>query len=540
MTITLSALQKQRYDTAANWTAENPTLLAGEIGVESDTGKIKIGTGATAWTSLSYSGLIPGSGVYPYSQLLMPSGTAGAPSISFDGDGDSGIYRTGANAVAISTNGSAKLSITSDGDIRTVWGSDRFFGSYFSSAYYQGLLFDGGTSKNLKIVARAGDTSADILFLTGLNTTPTEKARITSDGKLGLGTSTPSNALHIEGSSPSIRLKVTSGPRHMISPFSGDLYIEADPDNSSASTNMIFTVDGGEAVRIDSSQRLLVGTSTSIGFGGLLQVVGGDTARPQVHRNVNDEYPAVIYISKARGTGVQAVSASDQVGSVTFTAADGAGQLAAAEISCAVDGTPGASDMPGRLVFSTTADGASSPTERMRITSSGQMSSIYVSGIGHRIGSTLSAGSNNLIQGGHSASDIANMTTSFIVSSNGNVTNTNNSYGAISDIKLKENIVDASSQWDDLKALQVRNYNFKEETGQQTHTQIGLIAQEAELVSPGLVTESTDRDAEGNDLGTVTKSVNYSVLYMKAVKALQEAMERIEVLEAKVNALEGN
>jgi hypothetical protein len=78
-----------------------------------------------------------------------------------------------------------------------------------------------------------------------------------------------------------------------------------------------------------------------------------------------------------------------------------------------------------------------------------------------------------------------------------------------SDIKLKENIVDANSQWDDLKALQVRNYNFKEG---QTHTQIGLVAQEVELVSPGLVSESPDRDEEGNDLGTVTKSVNYSVL----------------------------
>ena len=45
----------------------------------------------------------------------------------------------------------------------------------------------------------------------------------------------------------------------------------------------------------------------------------------------------------------------------------------AARIDCRVDGTPGANDMPGRLVFSTTADGASSPTERMRITSSGQV-----------------------------------------------------------------------------------------------------------------------------------------------------------------------
>jgi len=128
-----------------------------------------------------------------------------------------------------------------------------------------------------------------------------------------------------------------------------------------------------------------------------------------------------------------------------------------------------------------------------------------------------------------------NLVRTFIVYANGNVANTNNSYGAISDIKLKENIVDAKSQWNDLKALQVRNYNLKEG---QTHTQIGLIAQEVELVSPGLVNESPDLDKDGVELGTVTKRVNYSVLYMKAVKALQEAMERIETLEAKVAALE--
>ena len=139
----------------------------------------------------------------------------------------------------------------------------------------------------------------------------------------------------------------------------------------------------------------------------------------------------------------------------------------------------------------------------------------------------------DLIQG------VKQSTAVFRVANNGNVTNTNNSYGAISDIKLKENIVDANSQWDDLKALQVRHYNFKPETGYSNHTQIGLVAQEAELVSPGLVSESPDLDEEGNDLGTVTKSVNYSVLYMKAVKALQEAMERIETLEAEVAALKG-
>jgi hypothetical protein len=188
-------------------------------------------------------------------------------------------------------------------------------------------------------------------------------------------------------------------------------------------------------------------------------------------------------------------------------------------------------------MFSTTGDGASSPTERMRITNSGATYSLINNSEGRAFGTlTGASASNYFIQGVHSKSSIqAGGTRSFGVFTNGNVVNTNNSYGAISDIKLKENIVDANSQWDDLKDLRVVNYNFKEG---QTHTQIGVVAQEVELVSPGLVTESPDRDDEGNDLGTVTKSVNYSVLYMKAVKALQEAMNRIETLEAKVATLE--
>ena len=50
---------QQRRDTAANWTSANPTLAAGEIGYETDTALFKIGTGSTAWNSLSYSSAIP-------------------------------------------------------------------------------------------------------------------------------------------------------------------------------------------------------------------------------------------------------------------------------------------------------------------------------------------------------------------------------------------------------------------------------------------------------------------------------------------------
>jgi hypothetical protein len=80
--------------------------------------------------------------------------------------------------------------------------------------------------------------------------------------------------------------------------------------------------------------------------------------------------------SKSRGTSVgtnAVVSVDDLMGGVTFAGDDGDAFITGATITGAVDGTPGNNDMPGRLVFSTTADGASTPTERMRITSGGNV-----------------------------------------------------------------------------------------------------------------------------------------------------------------------
>ena len=126
--------------------------------------------------------------------------------------------------------------------------------------------------------------------------------------------------------------------------------------------------------------------------------------------------------------------------------------------------------------------------------------------------------------------------TKFRVQSNGNVENHDNSYGSISDVKLKENIVDAGSQWEDIKAIKVRNFNFK--ASKSKKKLLGVVAQELETTSPGLVVETPDEDLDHNDLGTTTKSVRYSILYMKAIKALQEAITKIETLETKVAALE--
>ena len=128
----------------------------------------------------------------------------------------------------------------------------------------------------------------------------------------------------------------------------------------------------------------------------------------------------------------------------------------------------------------------------------------------------------------------------FIVNGDGTVRSATNTYTSTSDVRMKENVVDANSQWSDIKAIKVRNFNYKESTGLPTLKQIGVVAQELETTSPNLVEESIDRDPDtGEDLGTTTKNVKYSILYMKSVKALQEAMARIETLEAKVASLEG-
>ena len=158
----------------------------------------------------------------------------------------------------------------------------------------------------------------------------------------------------------------------------------------------------------------------------------------------------------------------------------------------------------------------------------------------------------------------------FVVRDSGNVQNTNNSYGAYSDERIKQNITDANSQWDDIKALKIRNFKLKSDP---TKTQLGVVAQELETANMnGLVEEAKpekEHVAYHSDFGTIedgtadngatpikdeddnitgyedvftkgqkVKSVKYSVLYMKAIKALQESMERIEQLEAKVTALE--
>ena len=446
----------------------------------------------------------------------------------------------------VKTRGSvASPSIVSSGD---TLGRIRFYG-------WDGLDSD---SRAAEIIAQVDGTPGGddmpgrLVFMTTADGSRvvTERMRIDSSGNVGVGI-TPTAKFHVGGT---IQSQTGSTVAQMFTD-GGAAYF-----TSVGAYPMLFQTNGSERARIDSSGRLLIGATSARSkffnnsslYSGNLQVEGNTESTriiSLVHNTSNSSFP-ILVLGKSRGTSAGShtvVQSGDGLGSLSFQGADGSELVEAASIQCLVDTTPGSNDMPGRLVFRTTADGASSPTERMRITSNGYMQMgdpatnggwrVFIADNGtasqrgrmHFRAKAGQFGGNEMLQGFLGTSEQIRITV------NGNITNANNSYGSLSDAKLKENIVDASSQWDDLKAIQVRNYNFIEG---QTHTQIGVVAQEVETVSPGLVTESPDTDDDGNDLGTVTKSVNYSVLYMKAVKALQEAMDRIETLETKVAALE--
>ena len=165
----------------------------------------------------------------------------------------------------------------------------------------------------------------------------------------------------------------------------------------------------------------------------------------------------------------------------------------------------------------------------------------------------------------------------FGVYNDGDVVNHDNSYGAVSDERIKEQIADASSQWDDVKAMKIRKYKMKEDVAKgdsDAHWRLGVVAQELEasnmngLVKPEVQYKEGDQEVkdylytqkdkdqglipDGKDVGDIKqaktanvgdikeyKTVKYSILYMKAIKALQEAMAKIETLEADVKTLKG-
>ena len=293
----------------------------------------------------------------------------------------------------------------------------------------------------------------------------------------------------------------------------GDTTVTADTDD-----RIDFKTAGSDIASFDASGNLSLGNGTATND-GVIHINAGDSAKN-------------IVFEADRGSDGQGI------GNIQFHHHDGTN---VAQISA----ERGTVDASGELVFYTHDDGGGGIAEALRIhknnsltiRSTSTLNAIFgINASGTTQNAVLAKVANNAYWNFHGLNPSGTRT--FSVEGDGDVLNTNGSYGSISDEKIKENITDANSQWDDIKAVKVKNFSFKADKLDKPN-KIGVIAQDLEASNmSGLVKDNPDFDENMKDTGTVTKSVKYSILYMKAVKALQEAMARIETLEAKVTALE--
>ena len=216
-----------------------------------------------------------------------------------------------------------------------------------------------------------------------------------SSGRVGIGTTSPVSLLHVNAATGITYATIGNG--------SGGTQIGVDASGLSvvstyAANAIRFGNSSGstfvETARLDSSGRLLVGTSSarsnflnSSTFTSLFQVEGsgGGASRgvaSLVNSSAGGDPPWLLLGFSRNGSvgGNTIVENNDNCGLLAFGGNDGSEFVNAAYITAEIDGTPGANDMPGRLIFATTADGASSPTERFRISSTGAQSSVIPGG----------------------------------------------------------------------------------------------------------------------------------------------------------------
>jgi hypothetical protein len=603
------------------------------------------GTGVEWTSNVDVPGTLDVTGATTLdSTLSVPLGSASAPSIYPGTDTNTGIYSPGADQVAISTNGTQRLFVNSTGSIGigiaspvaqlhvngSIWATDgELAGGNTASTGTSGtfrLVSSGGNNFFQFGQNRSTGSAAPLVF--GNIFGGAEYMRITSDGKLGLGTSIPGSLLEISSAAPStvgtttllqrirsnagnsVFLETTSRRHTVNSDWSGVSmrlqhnvdsslmgYLEFNPSGTSqgvaighnntsrlvvdssgrvgigttspgsaleinaaaATSPFIAKINTAEVARIDSSGRLLVGTSSvraagegfqsSIGTQLFIEQPSSGLTPATFLLNRDDANGPRIVLGKSRGTAVGSntiVQAEDHLGIINFAGADGTDlDTVAAQIIAVVDGTPGANDMPGRIVLTTTADGASSPTERMRINAAGEVC-IGVHFATPGVGNTNAGAA---IKGNGQAYFSATSDTTVFINRNTSdgaavslrregtqvgsisVTTTATAYNTSSDYRLKENVVPLTGAADRLNQLQVHRFNF---IADPDKTVDGFIAHEAQAVVSECVTGTKDEvDADGNP---VYQGIDQSKLVPLLTAALQEALQKIEDLEGRLTA----
>ena len=405
--------------------------------------------------------------------------------------------------------------------------------SYLGVGANRNCLYSNGT------LAIQSDT-AGIEFCTGNSL----KAVLDSSGRLGIGTSSPGTILDVVGAgNPTLTIRGSDGA------YTGILNIQAAGGGTSSinatggSNALKIETNSVERLRIDSSGRLLVGTSSYTGNSKFAITGGAGTD---------------VALLDLRFGGARPTAADSGICEIRFGSPDQTSNNSYAKIECITDGASSSNtDLPARLVFSTTPDGLSTPTERMRINAAGNVlcnttSAGSAGGVNgqHTFSHSTSSQWSTIVQHTTAAGNIAfglgikytaatpNSTSSeFLycedattlrasIRSNGGLANFSANNANLSDRNAKKDISSAAGTWDCIKEWEIVNYRYKDQPD-DADLNLGVIAQQVAESCPEVITvfsEATEEQPE--KLG-----VKEQQMYWMAIKALQEAQVRIEQLE---------
>jgi len=468
---------------------------------------------------------------------------ASSPAIQLNDGGDyKSIFRLAGNDLEIrGSSGSLEFYTGSaDGDSSAERmhidssGLVNIFGTASGTEQFRVGNSSGGTdfgitvTENSGVVLNAaeGSTARNMQFSIG----GTEKMRIDSSGKVGIGTSAPSALLGLNAAAPDFTMLQSDSVKFRMgvsNTTNGGVTGSASGDffARTAGGKMLFSTDDGvtSAMSIDANDNLLIGTTAS-GSAGL-----------NVSNSIN------IGFSEGSNSSIanifrQSSSAATILGSgykVTSTANKYASSYASAWARTAVACHYGSIRFFADAAATVAVGTDITPTERMRIDESGNL----------LVGKT-SAGTaqgfeaqqdgevySSIVNGLNTYHVYANSGYRFYVKPDGGIVNYSDNNVNLSDEREKKNIEALESQWDSLKQWSLKKFHYNADADSDTK-RLGVIAQEVEAHNPEVVSEFNVNE------NTIRMAVKEQPMMWMAIKALQEAQERIETLETKVQALE--